>query len=415
MFTPAERRISVRSVKALAGLMQRLSGPPRPNDAIPAGFTYLGQFIDHDLTFDPTPTPARRRDPRKVVNFRTPRYDLDSVYGLGPVVQPYLYDADGSLLVGRGTDAPRSAGSPAKHDLPRNQQGRALIGDARNDENVIVAQLHLLFIRFHNAVMADVRDFEEARRIVRWHYQWIVRRHFLPRVVGERQARRVDRRHFKWEREPFIPVEFSGAAFRFGHSMVRDRYGLKKLPPPGTMGPPALRLFPDLQRSAWLPERLRIDWERFFDLTDREPQSSFSIDPSLTRPLFELPDDGGSLPLRNLMRGLRLGLPSGQEVARAMELPELPEGALKLDGQIKGKAREELLSATPLWFYILCEANHASQGAHLGPVGGRIVTEVLTGLLEGDPESYLRKDPSWRPTLGTERDFTMADLIAFTG
>ena len=416
MFAPAERAIGEESIRALADLIQRPNVSLLDNDAIPAGFTYLGQFIDHDITFDPTPTPALRRDPRQVVNLRTPRYDLDSVYGFGPVVQPYLYDADGTLLVGRATDAPASVDGPAEHDLPRNQQGRALIADARNEENVIVAQLQLLFIRFHNEVMAGVRDFEEARRVVRWHYQWIVRHEFLPRVVGEDAAKRVDREYFKWKREPFIPVEFSGAAYRFGHSMVRDRYGLKKLPPPGQMGSPALKLFPDLQRSAWLPERLRIDWERFFDLTDREPQSSFRIDPSMTEPLFDLPDDGGALPLRNLMRGLRLGLPSGQEVAGAMELAPLPAEALALEGQMEDAlAREELLGATPLWYYILCEAAHHADGRHLGPVGGRIVAEVLTGLLEGDPDSYLSKEPTWRPTLGTNDDFTMADLIAFTG
>ena len=263
-------------------------------------------------------------------------------------------------------------------------------------------------------------DFDEAQRIVRWHYQWIVVHDFLPKVVGQAMADLVlapafRREYFTWKREPFIPVEFAGAAFRFGHSMVRDRYALKKAPSEGNP-PPSIPLFPDLDGSRWLPQHLVIDWERFFDLSEVLPgadshRSSLAIDTRISKPLFHLPEGGGALPLRNLLRGLRLELPSGQEVARAMEVKELDDDQLLLDG-IKSKTqKKKLLRATPLWYYILCEAEHHSEGAHLGPVGGRIVAEVLLGLLEGDPSSYLNAKPAWQPTeLGTGGKFTMANL-----
>ena len=308
----------------------------------------------------------------------------------------------------------------AAHDLPRNQQGRALIGDPRNDENVILAQLHLLFLRFHNAVVDCVGNFDEAQQIVRWHYQWIVVHEFLEKIVGKPMADRVlvHRKYFRWKREPFIPVEFSGAAYRFGHSMVRPAYGVEKRPPNSPLPQQAIPLSQFLAGFTRLPERLVIDWERFFKLPGvaREPQSSQRIDTAIVSPLFELPEGRGALPRLNLLRGLRLGLPSGQDVANAMEEPLLPKEALLLDDGPEPKVPESLLTATPLWFYILCEAASAlgEKGRHLGPVGGRIVAEVLVGLLEGDPSSYLSMEPAWQPAeFGTDREFTMADLVEF--
>ena len=146
--------------------MLRRSENDRHTGTILSGYTYLGQFIDHDITFDPTSNIQRRNDPLALLNFRTPRFDLDSVYGGGRADQPFLYDWSGGkdagvrLLLDRDGD-----GTFATEDLPRNRQGRALIGDARNDENAIVAQLHLLFIRFHNKIVGLVRrDHPDGRR-----------------------------------------------------------------------------------------------------------------------------------------------------------------------------------------------------------------------------------------------------------
>ncbi len=213
------------------------SGQPTPadNPALPAGYTYLVQFVDHDITFDPTSRLDRAAD--AVRNFRTPRFDLVSVYG-GPKASPYLYDRNDQalLLVDGAATGPRLAGL----DLPRNSQERAVTGDPRNDLHVIISQLHLAFLAFHNNVVGRIRsdpalrwgdesDFQTACRLVRWHYQWIVLHDLLPRIVGpqtveavlarkgKRYAPRLKlyNRRFK---DAYVPVEFSAAAYRFGHS-----------------------------------------------------------------------------------------------------------------------------------------------------------------------------------------------------
>src|SRR5213076_304467 len=129
-----------------------------PDDpGISAGFTYLGQFIDHDLTFDPASSLQKQNDPEALVDFRTPRFDLDCLYGRGPADQPYLYRADGvHMLLGNALTG--ADNDPHARGVPRNQPepsepARALIGDPRNDENIIVSQLHAIFLRFHNKVV----------------------------------------------------------------------------------------------------------------------------------------------------------------------------------------------------------------------------------------------------------------------
>ena len=444
-----------QAVEALAGHMKELAhtgslgvDDPQP---LPAGYTYLGQFIDHDITFDPTSQLQRDNDPGALVNFRTPRFDLDSLYGSGPADQPFLYDwTRGShpgvkLLVGGVQPGMRRRTPPiAAVDLPRNSQERALIGDARNDENLIVSQLHLLFIRFHNKVIDHLAGserwpvgfeiLEEAQRLVRWHYQWIVVHDFLEKIVsrdvlrdvlrpGEKGAApTVHRRVFTWGDEPLIPVEFSGAGFRFAHSMVRPRYRLS--------GDPEMRevsIFPERGTTAprWKhlggfrarPEKLTIGWPHFFKIDETNAQRAMRINERLSQPLFSLPPDKASLARLNLHRGRALGLPAGPDVAQAIGCAALDEEELAL--AVDEPARTKLLRATPLWFYLLREASAKGGGKRLGPVGSRIVTEVLVGLLEADPSSYLRQAPAWTPCLPRENkddieDFTMADLVRFT-
>jgi Animal haem peroxidase len=434
---------------AIDELVAWMGDPNRPQAAnlrIPAGFTYLGQFIDHDITFDPTSKLDRAADPEALVNFRTPRLDLDSLYGAGPAAQPFLYDwkdpkfpAGTRLLEGKNN----AHGQVPIDDLPRNDQGRALIGDARNDENALISQLHLLFIRFHNAVVAfldgqgkpNTRDelLDEAQQLVRRHYQWVIVHEFLPLVVGDEMAAdvlpppakaakpEVVRKFFKWRGEPFIPVEFSGAAYRFGHSMVRAEYRIKGIPQSFAitkMAEPTLPLNPDLEGFDFLKSDRVIAWDRFFRLpgADQPPQSSLRIDTAIAKPLFQLRDqDPQELPRRNLERGRILGLPSGQDVAAVMHEEPLTEEELQLE-HLPG-SRKELKAATPLWYYLLCETSRAVDaqgrprpGRHLGPVGGRIVAEVIAGLLEADRNSYLHEE-GWRPTLGENETFTMADLV----
>src|SRR5216117_2954418 len=161
------------------------------NPDIPAGFTYFGQFVDHDLTFDPTSQLERDNDPNGLVDFRTPRFDLDSVYGRGPDDEPFMYEPDGRHFQ-LGDPMTQGGVRAGTFDLPRFR-GRALIGDKRNDENVIISQLHGIFLRFHNAVAAlnPAAGFAEVQRLVRWHYQWVVLHDFLPRVVGMRTLHAV--------------------------------------------------------------------------------------------------------------------------------------------------------------------------------------------------------------------------------
>jgi hypothetical protein len=424
----------------LIRLVTRQAGTSTENYRIPAGYTYFGQFVDHDVTFDPTSSLQRHNDPNALVDFRTPRLDLDSLYGSGPVDQPFLYDwktpshRGVKLLVGRE----RPNRTVAAEDLPRNEDGRALIGDARNDENLIISQLHLLFIRFHNKVVDHLLDdrrklgstelFEEAQRTVRWHYQWIVAHDFLPRIVRSYEATPGSsdawplvrsRRFFTWRDRPFMPVEFSGAAYRFGHSMVREDYAINDAQPnvpilhPNAPGGPTLRGF------RRLPAELKIEWKHFFRTTRATPpQKGMRIDPSLVAALADLPPDGASLTSLNLRRGQALGLPAGRDVAHAMGLTPLSDDDLlePLHARLDVDTRDALLRATPLWYYVLCEARaRGGGGLRLGPVGGRIVAEVLLGLLEGDPQSYLRQWPEWRPELPARvaGSFTMADLVSF--
>ena len=436
--------------------------PAGDNPEISAGFTYVGQFIDHDLTFDPVSTLERESDPNALVDFRTPRFDLDSVYGDGPGDQPFLYDHDGlHLLIGHN--------AAGEEDLPRNAEGTALLGDPRNDENLIVSGLHLAFLKYHNHVVDDLSAvpkefrFEEAGRLTRWHYQWAVVHDFLAKIVGREviddilrhdgfrvpvhgrsqnvRTRRVALKFFHWRNEPFMPVEFSVAAYRFGHSMVRGEYELND----NVQNVPifAQDPEPDLRGFRERPAGHVIQWARFFAFPGSQVdlQPARLIDMKLAFGLHILPEvvteseanpavDARihALAERNLKRGKALGLPSGQAVARRMGLAEdliLHAGDLASAGDpVATPLPKHLVEVfgqdTPLWFYILKEAEVLNAGHHLGPVGGRIVAEVFLGLLHGDPFSYLGVQPNWRPKggmFGAPRDgeFAFADLLRFAG
>ena len=402
------------------------------NPTMTAGMTFLGQFIDHDITFDPTSSLERQADPEQIANFRTPALSLDNVYGSGPDASPHLYDKNhpAKLLVESGG---------IKDDLPRNAQGTALIGDPRNDENLLVSQLHLAMLKFHNAVvdrlsamgLTGAELFCEAQRQVRWHYQWIVLHEFLPLTCGAAMVANVlekGRKFYKWNNEPFIPVEFSVAAYRFGHSQVRPSYRANFTGNGGNpfigmiFGNPGANLAdPDDLRGGCRAARRFVGWSTFFDFGDNQARRNKKIDTKLSSALFSLPTSVVSNPLpganpsslaqRNLLRHLTFALPSGQRVAQAMKVDVIDPAAMP---ELKAL---NLDRATPLWYYILKESELQASGEHLGPVGGRIVAEVLIGLLQGDKQSFLSQEPDWLPTLPT-RDpshqglrFSMVDLL----
>ncbi len=418
-----------------------LINPNNPN--LVAGMTFLGQFLDHDITFDPVSNLERQSDPESIRNFRRPLFELDSMYGSGPSASPYLYDqsADGEGIKFYVEEisgaAAVSAGGFVRYDLPRNSQGTALLGDPRNDENLMVSQLHLAMLRFHNAVVDYVKAqssltdpdevFTEAQRLVRWHYQWIIIHEYLVRTVGKPLVDNIlinGRKFYKWHNQPFIPIEFSAAAYRFGHSQVRPSYRSNFGPIPSDINSQIFRLIfnvnladepdpDDLRGGKRAPSRF-IDWQTFFDFGDGKVRPSKKIDTKLSTILFDLPAVRGdiqSLAQLNLLRGLTFSLPSGQSVAKVMNLPIL--NTTDLADLVDFKLHQR----TPLWFYILREAEVKENGERLGPVGGRIIAEVFLGLLQGDSMSYLRQDPRWIPTLpsAVEGTFRMADLLRFAG
>lgn len=431
---------------------------------VPAGFTYLGQFIDHDLSFDKTALEGPINDPEQMEQARTPTLELDSLYGLGPVHNPEFYDPHpppprALFRIGRTSSIPSSGGIgqpdlpvSLPHDLPRGEDRLAIIADERNDENTIVAQTHLAFLKFHNAVSArgpqrgpDGRGgppFERAQQAVRWHYQWIILHDFLPKIADPDVITdvRTNGRHFyKFDRDPFngrpfMPLEFSAAAYRMGHSMIRETYNFNRVFAHRTVEPTALieatlellfaftgsgRFLPAGPDHTSLPSNWIIDWRRFFPVGDPQLLNfARKIDTHLVPQLHRLPGappGRESLAVRNLLRGSRVGLPTGQDVAQAIGATALTpdEVASGADGPV---LREHgLHDMTPLWYYVLKEAEIQSGGLRLGHVGSRIVGEVFYGLLEGDRTSYLSVNPGWKPTLPatTPGSFSMSDLLRF--
>jgi hypothetical protein len=415
------------------------------NRSIPGGYTYLGQFIDHDITFDTTPLPERAVDPSALRNFRTPKLDLDSVYGLGPAAQPYLYERTRSgvdrvrFVIGRNapsSDEKNQALADLPNDLPRSGRGDALIGDPRNDENLIVAQLHLAFLKFHNRV-ADLNPgmgFAEIRQIVTWHYQWIVLNDFLPRIVHPDELKRVladGPTYFEFANEPFMPIEFSAAAYRL-HTMIRESYDYNRVfGPRAPQRPATLDLmfqftgFSGTGGSVPVPSAWVIDWRRFFAFDGEPAPANLSrlFDAKLTPALNRLggdSDDLQRLAVRNLLRGAALGLPSGQDVAAALDLADrtlYPEAIANTGDDGKAAAESGLHRQTPLWYYLMKEAEIIGEGQRLGPVGSRIVAEVIVGLLKGDQGSFLAAHPTFRPELpaATPGTFNMTDLLNLVG
>ena len=467
------------------------------NYGIPAGYTYLGQFVDHDLTFKADDAFAIKGDTG--ANHRSARFDLDSLYGAGPDFQPFLYSSDGRSLA-RGRQLTRGGKASASRDHPRSG-GIAIIGDKRNDENVLVSQLHGVFADFHNAVAKDRKslNFDAIRQLVTWHYQWMLLTDFLPRLcgrsvveallpgIGERRILgrlQAQRKLTSGLPAGAMPLEFADAAYRYGHSAVRSVYRLNALmhgSPEDRRRNPAMAgrkaIFAAVDQSGLngfreFPEEWGIDWSLYFETRNpmtparivdgaRKVQPSYKIDTSLTNPLAYLPEfsqaggrnarytDGfarpqpgamANLTMRNLMRGQVSGLPSGQDVARAMGLEPIPDrdlrvGKASVEGLTENRSITEygdsFRGRAPLWFYVLAEAQQEwcarasslsgdalarnTVPSHLGPVGGRLVAETFVALMDLDPASVLYAPVDWRPSYGSDGLFGMVDLVRTAG
>ena len=400
------------------------------NPSHTAGITFLGQFLDHDITFDASSPLGVATVPESSPNVRTSALDLDSVYGGGPTTSPTLYQSDRIKL--------RIESGGAFEDLPRLSNGTAIIADPRNDENAVISGMQAAFILFHNRVVDEVRtqgvpastQLEVARRVVTWHYHWIILHEFLPAIIGPELTEDIltaGRRYYRpAPGEAWIPVEFQGAAYRFGHSMVRPSYRLNLHG--NADGTPFFGFIFDPEgegqadpvdlRGGRRARRRFVGWQTFFDFGGDQTEHvrhNKRIDRKISTPLFNLPlgaiasgDHPTSLPQRNLLRHLTWGLPAGQAIAEVMgnPVPRIPELATYGVG---------LQDRTPLWYYVLAEAEQLADGLTLGPTGGRIVGEVFIGLLQLDAGSFLHAQPEWRPTLPakTAGDFRMADLLRF--
>lgn len=433
---------------------------------IPAGYTYLGQFIDHDITATPgsvTLSTTGTVNPEDIPNGRTPSLDLDCLYGEGPDNEPDLYEDGVRLKMGETSETTNfEPGGPipggGAHDLHRGMNKKATIGDGRNDENLAVAQTHLAFIKFHNKKVAEIAAaeglsgtalFERAREETVLHYQAIVLTDFLPRMIENGALQDVlanGRKLYTDALKGCMPVEFSVAAFRLGHSMVRPDYEWNRVFNGAPGGIPATfeLLFefsgvsgtrvPDgtdqFLGKPNLPSNWPVDWTRMYDFSavpgvSSHPDLNFTreIDASLALALRTLPEfqqDADvlemppeeqqirfSLATRNLLRGRMMRLPSGQQIAMALNVPKLTEDELTSGPHGAVVEANGFHKSTPLWYYILREAKLRHDGNRLGPVGSRILAEVFVGLVEHANHNVRTA----RPGLS----FSMPELLAEVG
>ena len=359
-----------------------------------AGWPFFGQYIAHDITADRSGLKSHV-DPSQLRNARSPRLNLESLYGDGPIGHPYLFARSDPAKLLTGADG---------HDVPRNSEGTAIIGDPRNDSHLFMSQMHLAFVRAHNSFVDLVRSqgtpeseiFETAAQELRWHYQTAILREFLPRLVGpDLVASLLDEgpRYYRPRGQPFIPLEFADAAYRYGHSQIRHKYVLND-----SSGP--VRLFPDLIGFRPVASNQIIDWARVFDSPGRPAAArTKKIDGRLVGALIALPvaltgdvevQEFHSLAVRDLQRGQGVGLPSGEVVARFLNEEPLSRDEV-------GAVKTGWSGETPLWYYILREADVRSNGNRLGPVGARIVGDVLVGLLDLDLSSVRHAPDGWQP------------------
>jgi len=411
-----------------------------------AGVTFFGQFMDLDITFDAKSTLGVPTDPYQTQNMHPAAFDLDTVYGLGPFVTPQYYEKDDPVKL-------RIESGGIFEDLPRNADLKPIVPDPRTDQHLMITGLHCAFILFHNKAVDYARQtlglvdpqqiFAEAKRLTLWHYHWLILEQFLPLFVGPAMVDDVLSRGRRYYRPEMglatMPVEFQGACFRLGHTMVRpsyraNRFGDKGKPFFGFIFDPSLAdLAPatgvdptDLRGGFRAPRRF-IGWETFFDFGDGNVKPNKQMDPHISTPLFTLPLGAIAshkapiaLMQRNLLRHVTWSMPSGQSIARAMNVDALSAGDLEELSQYD----LQLERNTPLFYYMLKEAalipdtdiGKNTGGFHLGPVGGRIVAEVVIGLLQSDPASYVVQQPGWTPTLQKPgAGFRMTDFLTFAG
>lgn len=380
-----------------------------------AGYTYFGQFIDHDLTNDksPLPLPETTLEPDEIQNYRESFLCLDTLYGEGPhsAMSKPLYEEDGRYF---RLGAALSNGH--SFDVPLDNKCSPLTADPRNIENAIVRQIHAMFLQLHNKAVDEVDDFSAARERVQHQFQYVVLNDFLPQICNDTVlAALADKPNglIDWNRGFSIPAEFAQAAFRFGHSMVRDEYVLG----PGNGRAVELsNLFGGSASSGALATSLAVNWNNFLG-SSLQPEYAHFIDTTIAEALFAVPIPSilgvfttemrleysaeQILPFRNLWRGAACRLCSGQ-IARELACPSYhinpPSCHYGKNDPWKYLKANHLGNHTPLWYYILLEAQLNEAGTRLGTLGSVIVAGTIAGALWSNPKSYLRKyGVDWRP------------------
>jgi hypothetical protein len=396
------------SMRSNTNRMPDRPGPPPPPAA---AYTYFGQFIFHDLTRDDTPlSESPMPDAGEIVNHRTPFLDLDSLYGGGPFsLDSTLYQDRDNVCFKLG--AANTSGRP--FDVPMDTlRRRPLIADSRNNENIVIRQIHALFLVLHNMAVKELRGtvpeeelFDKARQRIRWQYQWLVRYDYLRRICRKDVYADVIEQgntRIVWGDCFAIPVEFSHAAARFGHSMVRPKYNLNR----GKLNFPVVDLFAEAHRGEALHPDLAVDWGKF----TRDPANS--IDTTIVDALFNLSDESihpfvalftdfetKALPVRTLYRAIAMKICTGEMARDTLDPCGILCEPIGYD-PFRDLRDLGLIGQTPLWYYLLLEAEVCEKGARLGPFGSRLIAEVIDGALRNDPHSILRemeRDPAWRP------------------
>lgn len=442
--TPSQESGLIKLGQAMRDVQER-AGQDTPK----IGYTYFGQFVDHDLTQDRTLLNGPYQNPADTRNYRTGYLDLDNVYGGGPT------DSGSSRLYEGPVEAATFiiGSTPLGH--PRDVHfvdGKPMIpddGDPRDLENVMVRQIHVLLMKFHNETIRQLTAnppliifpdgtqptggsfFDQARKLVTWHYQWIVRNKYFEAILKrDIWYKLIDRTLPITRQTDFsIPIEFATAAFRFGHSMVRNSYPLNCK----NVDVQLTDLVADPERPMPLADNQIIEWGLFFlGLAASRPSTGSSfIDTSITGALHDMPPI--SLPVRALLRGARYKIASGQQVFEEFLRANLvTEGdrlsADELTRDVHNVSGTELKNAnlqdnTPLFYYILKEAElRENDGRTLGSLGSLIIAQVIETALQSDLESYISvfgtgwRRPSWtRPNRGRGSVESISDIAKLVG
>ena len=385
--------------------------PEQLNKKMTVGYNIFGQFIVHDMTSNPTSSFSP--GDISLENRLTMKFDLDTLYG--GASEQFYYNENKFIY------------NECDNDLPRNHLGKAMIPDPRNDENYIVAQMHLLFMKFHNKLVdfykptiAKENLFAFVKKQVIFHYQWLIVNDFLPRWVDNSIIEQLFTGfnfHYKPDQIPKLPIEFAVAVGRTGHfimpNTIRIAYDL-------IVDEDEIHHF----TGGKLPEYV-IDWTNFFPMKYKEYDINYcrKYDGRISAGLADmthlakpknLPSSKNNLLLRNLMRAQQFELGSGQDYADLLGITKIPDILLKQYDTQCILELSNMSKETPLILYAVKEAQIYKNGCQLTGVGGRMFAETILALLFADCCSYLNTPSVWKPIIcNSNNSFTFADMINF--